>query len=74
MERFTPEMKVAHVVQSCPETAEVFASYGCPDMRRGFFRVMASIMSVRNAARIHRLPLEKLVRDLNRAGTPSATQ
>ena len=70
MERIKPEMKVAYVVQSRPETADVFTAYGCPDMRRGFFRVMSRIMSVRNAARIHRLPLEKLVADLNRAGTP----
>jgi hypothetical protein len=34
-------------------------------MRRGFFNVMARIMSVRNAARIHRLELEPLLEDLN---------
>ena len=67
MENITADLKVAEVIRRCPEAFEVFRSRGCPDMRRGFFGVMARIMSVRNAARIHRLELAPLLDDLNRA-------
>lgn len=60
-------MKVAEVIKRCPKTADVFLGYNCPDMRQGFFHMMSRIMSVRNAARIHRLPLDKLLKDLNEA-------
>ena len=60
------EMKVAEVLRRCPETLEVFLGRGCPDMRKGFFHLMARIMSVRNAARMHRLDLASLLADLNR--------
>lgn len=67
MDKITGDLKVAEVIQRCPEAVEVFRSRGCPDMRRGFFSVMARIMSVRSAARIHKIPLEPLLDDLNRA-------
>jgi hypothetical protein len=54
----------------------VFLARGCPDMRRGFFGLMARLMSVRNAARIHRLELGPLLKDLNEAAqsvTPRPT-
>lgn len=65
MEDITGEMKVAEVLRRCPETADVFLGRGCPDMRRGFFSFMARLMSVRNAARIHKIDLGPLLADLN---------
>jgi hypothetical protein len=67
MERIRGGMKVAEVVRRHPETVEVFLARGCPDMRRGFFNVIARLMSVRAAARVHRLDLEALLEDLNEA-------
>jgi hypothetical protein len=66
MERITGEMKVAEVIRNCPATVEVFLARGCPDMRRGFFHLMARLMSVRSAARMHKLELAPLLEDLNR--------
>ena len=63
----TEDWKVAEVVARHPETVDVFLRYGCPDMRAGLFSVMARLMSLRNAARVHRIPLAALVADLNRA-------
>ena len=67
MDRITGDTKVAAVIEQCPATIEVFLSRGCPDMRRGFFNVMAHLMSVRNAARMHKLDLAPLLEDLNNA-------
>jgi hypothetical protein len=67
MNQITGNMKVAEVIRSCPAAAEVFLSRGCPDMRRGFFNLMARVMSVRNAARIHKIELGPLLEDLNKA-------
>jgi hypothetical protein len=64
-QKITPDMKVAEVVEEYPETLEGFLGRGCPDMRRGVVRFMAKIMSVKGAARVHRIPLEALLRDLN---------
>ena len=62
-----PEMKVSEVVGRYPATREVFRRYGCPDMSKGIFRLMCRLMSVRAAARVHRLPLDRLMQDLNAA-------
>ena len=67
MDRITGDTKVAAVIEQCPATIEVFLARGCPDMRRGFFNVMAHLMSVRNAARMHKLELAPLLEDLNNA-------
>ncbi len=67
MNAIDPDTKVADLVAQHPHTWEVFKSHGCPDMRRGFFSLMARIMSIRNAARIHRIPLDELVADLEAA-------
>lgn len=77
MEQITGDLKVAQVIQRCPAAEEVFRSRGCPDMRRGLFSVMARFMSVRNAARIHKIELGPLLEDLNkvaRAGQPAQMQ
>jgi hypothetical protein len=66
MEDITGDMKVADVLRRCPETLDVFLDRGCPDMRRGLFSLMARLMSVRNAARIHKLDLGPLLGDLNK--------
>ena len=66
MEDITGDMKVAELLRRCPATVEVFLGRGCPDMRRGFFSFMARLMSVRNAARIHKIDLEPLLADLNK--------
>ena len=66
MEEITGDVKVAEVIRRCPEAVEVFRARGCPDMRRGFFRVMARIMSVRSAARIHKIALQPLLDELNK--------
>lgn len=67
MDRITGDMKVAEVIRHCPAAADVFLARGCPDMRRGFFNLMARLMSVRNAARVHKIELEPLLEDLNKA-------
>lgn len=63
----TPDMKVAEVVERHPGTVDVFRGHDCPDMRSGFFHLMARLMSVRAAAAVHRIELDRLVHDLNRA-------
>jgi len=65
MQDITGDMKVAEVLRRYPETAVVFLGRGCPDMRRGFFRFMSRLMSVRNAARMHKLDLRSLLAELN---------
>jgi hypothetical protein len=62
----TPNQKVAELLDRHPQTYQVFRKYGCPDMRDGFFSLMARIMSIRNAARIHRIPLDDLMKDLKK--------
>jgi hypothetical protein len=68
MRTITADMKVAKVISQCPEAVEVFLGRGCPDMGSGFFRMMSRLMSVQNAARIHKIELEPLLEDLNMAG------
>lgn len=63
----TPNQKVAELLEHHPQTFQVFRKYGCPDMRDGFFSLMARIMSIRNAARIHQIPLDELMNDLEKA-------
>lgn len=70
MARIEPNRKVADLLEHHPSTYEVFREYGCPDMRDGFFSLMARIMSIRNAARIHRIPLDELTDDLEKAVSP----
>ncbi|MEO8104143.1 MAG: DUF1858 domain-containing protein [Betaproteobacteria bacterium] len=65
MEHITGDMKVAEVIRRWPKTVDIFLARGCPDMRRGFFNVMARFMNVRLAARMHKLGLESLLDDLN---------
>ncbi len=67
MREISGNMKVAEVIRRCPATVEVFLGRGCPDMRRGFFSLMARLMSVKSAARVHRIPLDPLLDDLNKA-------
>lgn len=45
----------------------MFLGKGCPDMRKGVVKVMAKVMSVKAAARLHRIPLKRLLEDLNAA-------
>lgn len=67
MQSIDPDRKVADIVEQHPQTCRVFLDHGCPDMREGFFSLMARIMSIRNAARIHRIPLDELLEDLEEA-------
>lgn len=60
------EMKVAEVLRRWPGTYTVFRARGCPDMRSGFFRMMSRFMSIKNAARMHRIPLDAFLDDLKR--------
>jgi hypothetical protein len=69
-QRITAKMKVAEVVKKYPETIEVLLGKGCPDMRKRVVKLMAKIMSVKGAARMHRIPLEGLLRDLNAVVKP----
>ncbi|MDQ6680781.1 MAG: hypothetical protein M3Y67_07430 [Pseudomonadota bacterium] len=64
-QRVTPRLTVATVLATYPDTVAVFRQHGCPDLRRGVFSLMCRIMSVRAAARVHRIPLDDLLRDLN---------
>jgi len=63
----TADMKVSEVVTKHPETIDVFLGKGCPDMRKGPVKLMARMMSVKGAARMHRIPIDQLIRDLNAA-------
>lgn len=67
----TADMKVWQVYQRYPKTMDVFLKYGCPDMRRGIFPVMARIMRVKWAARMHKIPLDPLMQDLNKVAGSS---
>lgn len=67
MKSIDPNQKVGKLLENHPETYAVFKKYGCPDMRDGFFSIMARIMSIRNAARIHRISLNELLEDLEMA-------
>lgn len=67
MDLIQPNRKVADLLEQHPQTYRVFRKYGCPDMRDGFFSLMARIMSIRNAARIHRIPQDELLKDLEEA-------
>jgi hypothetical protein len=71
-EQVSGSMKVAEVIRRHPATIEVFLACGCPDMRRGLFSVMARLMSVRAAARVHGLELKALLADLNKAARGTA--
>lgn len=64
MKAIEPKRKVADLLEEHPQSYHVFRKYGCPDMRKGFFSLMAQIMSIRNAAFIHRIPLDELLSDL----------
>lgn len=64
-ERITPETRVWPILKRWPSTYEVFRSHGCPDMRRGLFAITARFMPLRWAARVHHVPLEKLLTELN---------
>lgn len=64
MKNIYSSQKVAEVLKQHPQTYRVFHKHGCPDMRKGFFSLMARCMSIRNAARVHRIPLDILISDL----------
>jgi hypothetical protein len=74
MEHINGDMKVAEVIKRWPATIEVFLCRGCPDMRRGFFRFMAGLMSVRAAAFMHKLELPSLLEDLNKVAQEPVRQ
>ena len=61
----TPEMKVADVIHRYPQTFDVFRAHGCPDMRKGIFALSARIMKIRWAAKIHKIPVDELMQELN---------
>jgi hybrid cluster-associated redox disulfide protein len=58
----TKEMKISEVIQKYPKTAFVFLDYGlhcfsCP---------MANPETIEEAAKLHRLDLDKFLDDLNK--------
>ena len=65
--KITSDMRVAAVLRNWPQTYEVFRQNGCPDMRSGVFALTARVMKLAWAARVHRIPVEKLLRELNAA-------
>ena len=67
MSKLSRNMTVAKIVKAHPETAAVFLKHGCPDMSRGFFSVMAKIMRVKWAARMHKIPIDELMIELEQA-------
>jgi len=58
-------MRVSAVLSQWPATYEIFRKHGCPDMRRGLFAITARIMPLAWAARMHGVPLDVLLRELN---------
>lgn len=69
-ETITSDMKVWDVFQRYPQSVDVFLRYGCPDMRKGIFPMMARVMNVRWAARMHKIPLDDLMQELNEITKP----
>ena len=64
-DRITPRTRIWSILTTWPTSYEIFRRHGCPDMRRGIFAITARIMPLAWAARIHRVPLEQLLRELN---------
>ena len=64
-DQITPATRVWSILKKWPATYEVFRSHGCPNMRSGIFAITARVMPVGWAARFHRVPIEKLLRELN---------
>lgn len=61
--KITKEMKIKEVIQKYPKTTFVFIDYGlhcigCP---------MANPETIEEAVKMHRLDLEKFLKDLNEA-------
>lgn len=63
----TGDMRVSKVIRQYPHTYDVFRQHGCPDMRSGIYALSAHVMKVRWAARMHKIPIEILLHDLNDA-------
>jgi hypothetical protein len=63
--QITSDLLVAEVLRRWPDTYGVFLRYGCPDMRRGLFAMMARVMPLRWAARVHSIPIGELLEALN---------
>ena len=61
----SPRTRVSTVLSRWPSTYDIFRKHGCPDMRHGLFAITARIMPLAWAARIHRVPLDLLLRELN---------
>jgi hypothetical protein len=70
--RITPDMRVSEVLREYPASYAVFQRNGCPEMRRGFFSLMARLMKLRWAATVHRIPLQRLVDELNECANAGA--
>ncbi|MBE7461860.1 MAG: DUF1858 domain-containing protein [Planctomycetes bacterium] len=66
-------MKVAEVIRRWPKTFQILRAYGCPDMRCGLMGIAAKFMSVQNAARVHGLNPEALLKELNEVIRQSQT-
>lgn len=69
-QKITANMKVSEVLDKYPETLNAFIKQGTgfkalasPKLRKMF----AGLVTVRQAARIHGVDVDKLVRDLNEA-------
>ncbi len=69
-QKITANMKVSEVLDKYPETLNAFIKQGTgfkaltsPKLRKMF----AGLVTVRQAARIHCVDVDKLVRDLNEA-------
>lgn len=58
-------MKVWDVITEHPETYEIFRRHGCPDMRTGLYAMSAHLMNVGWAARMHKIPVDALLTELN---------
>ena len=58
-------MTVWSIYRRYPQTLEVFFSFGCPDIRKGFFPLAMRFMKLKWAARAHKVPVEDMVRALN---------
>ena len=61
------EMPVWEVYRRYPQTIDVFLGYGCPDIRRGAFPLLMRVVRLKWVARMHRVAVADLVRDLNDA-------
>ncbi|MBI2873471.1 MAG: DUF1858 domain-containing protein [Firmicutes bacterium] len=67
MDKVNPDTNVGRLLQEHPELLDVFLKHGFAPLKNPVFREqLAKLVKIGTAARMHRVNLEALLRDLNR--------